>query len=52
LSSLTPHGHALEAYYRLLAESGTLVDILPQLGILVAAGVVFFAVAVWRFRFE
>ncbi len=52
LSSLTPHGHALEAYYRLLAESGTLIDVLPQLGILAAAGLVFFAVAVWRFRFE
>lgn len=52
LSSLTPHGHALEAYYRLLAENGTFVDVLPRLGILAAAGVVFFAVAVWRFRFE
>ncbi|MFN2272504.1 MAG: ABC transporter permease [Anaerolineae bacterium] len=52
LSSLTPHGHAVEAYYRVMAENGTLVDILPQVGILLAMGVVFFGIAVWRFKFE
>jgi ABC-2 type transport system permease protein len=52
ISSLTPQGHAVEAFYRLLAEGGALVDILPQLGILLAAAVVFFAIALWRFRFE
>jgi hypothetical protein len=35
-----------------MAENGTLVDALPQLGILLAAAVVFFGIAVWRFRFE
>ncbi|MBN1643180.1 MAG: ABC transporter permease [Anaerolineae bacterium] len=52
LSSLTPQGHAIDAYYRLLAESGGLLDVLPRLGILLAAGALFFAIAVWRLRFE
>ncbi len=52
LSSLTPHGHALEGYYRLMAENATFVQILPEIGILLAMGVVFFLVARWRFRFE
>jgi hypothetical protein len=47
-----PNGHAVEAYYRLMAENGTVTTILPQIGILLAMGVVFFAIAVWRFRFE
>ncbi len=52
LSSLTPHGHAVEAYYRLMAENGTFVDILPRMGILLVMGIVFFGIAVWRFKFE
>jgi ABC-2 type transport system permease protein len=52
ISNLTPHGHALDAYYRILAENGTLVDILPRMGILLGMGIVFFLIAVWRFRFE
>ena len=52
LSNLTPHGHALEGYYRLMAENATFVQILPEIGILLAMGVVFFLVARWRFRFE
>jgi hypothetical protein len=35
-----------------MAENGTLIDILPQVGVLLAMGVVFFGIAVWRFRFE
>jgi hypothetical protein len=52
LSRFTPHAHAIEGYYRLMAENGTFVDVLPQMGILLGMGVVFFLVAVWRFRFE
>jgi ABC-2 type transport system permease protein len=52
LSRFTPHAHAIEAYYRLMAENGSFADILPQLGILVGMAVVFFVVAMWRFRFE
>jgi len=52
LSKLTPHAHALEGYYSLMAENATLAQVLPEIGILLAMGVVFFLIAVWRFRFE
>jgi ABC-2 type transport system permease protein len=52
LSRLTPQAHALEGYYRLMLEKGTLVTILPQLGILLVFGVVFVLVATWRFKYE
>lgn len=52
LSRFTPHAHAIEAYCSLMAENAPLADILPQLGILAEMGVVFFVVAMWRFRFE
>ena len=52
LAALTPHGHALEGYYRLMAEKATLVEVLPQIGIVLVLGVVFFLVAQWRFRYE
>lgn len=45
VSSLTPHAHAVEGYYRLMAENAPLVQVLPQMGI------VFYLVAVWRFKF-
>ena len=51
-SRLTPQAHALEAFRRLLVEGGNLIDILPQVGILTGMGALFFAIAVWRFRFE
>lgn len=52
LAKLTPHAHALEGYYSLMAENATFVQILPEIGILLAMGVAFFLIAVWRFRFE
>ncbi len=52
LANLTPHGHALNAYYSLMVEKATLVEIVPQMGVLLAMSVVFFLVARWRFRFE
>ena len=52
LANLTPHGHALDAYYSLMVEKATLVEILPQIGILLAMSVVFFLIAQWRFKFE
>jgi len=52
LANLTPHAHALEGYYSLMAENGTLIAILPQMGVLLAFGTVFFLVAVYRFKFE
>lgn len=52
ISNATPHAHAMEGYLRLLLDDGTLVDILPQLGMLAGFGVVFFVLAMLRFRFE
>jgi len=52
LARLTPQGHALDGYYTLLAENGTLLQILPEVGILLAIGLGLFLVATWRFRFD
>ncbi len=52
LSRLTPQAHALESFRRLMIEGGTLVQALPQIGILGGMALVFFLIAVLRFRFE
>jgi len=52
IANLTPHAHAIEGYYSLMAESATLVDILPEIGILLGMGVILFATATWRFKFD
>ena len=52
LSKFTPHAHALEGYYSVMAENAGFTQILPQLGFLLLMGLVFFLVAIWRFRFE
>lgn len=51
IARLTPHGHAVEAYYSLMAENAGLVRILPELAVLLAIGVAFYLIATWRFRF-
>ncbi len=52
LASLTPQGHAVNAFYSVMAENATLVQVLPSLGILLAMCIAFYAIAVWRFKFE
>lgn len=52
ISNLTPHAHAVEGYYRLMAENASFPQVLPQMGILLGMGIIFFLVAVWRFRFS
>ncbi len=52
LAKFTPHAHALEGYYSVMAENASFSQILPQLGFLLVMGLVFFLIAVWRFRFE
>jgi ABC-2 type transport system permease protein len=52
LSGLTPHAHAVEGYYMLMAENASLTQILPEVGILVGMGIIFFLIGVWRFRFD
>jgi ABC-2 type transport system permease protein len=52
LSRLTPHAHALDAYLKLMAEGGGVGDVLPNIAALLGFAVVFFAAAMWRFKFE
>jgi ABC-2 type transport system permease protein len=52
LASLTPQGHAVNAYYSVMAENATLVQVLPEIGILLVMCVAFYVIAVWRFKFE
>ena len=52
LASLTPHDHAVTAYYNVMAENATLVQVLPQLGLILVFCAVFYAIAVWKFKFE
>jgi ABC-2 type transport system permease protein len=52
IANLTPHAHAIEGYYSLMAENATVFQVLPQIGILLGMGIVFFAIATWRFKFD
>lgn len=52
LSRFTPHAHAIEGYLKLTTQGAGVVDVLAQVGLLIAVGFLFFAFAVWRFRFE
>lgn len=52
LARLTPHGHALEGFFRLLAENAGVVEVLPQAGILAGFALLFYVLAIWRFKFE
>ncbi|MCC6617943.1 MAG: ABC transporter permease [Chloroflexi bacterium] len=49
ISWLTPHRWAIDGF-RALLDGGTLITILPQVGILVVAAVMLLALATWRLR--
>ncbi len=52
IASFTPQNHAVEGFYRLMAENASLIQILPQIGILLGMGILFFGIALWRFKFD
>jgi len=52
LSRLTPHAHALEGYYQIMAEDASFAQVLPEIGILLTMGLLFSFIAVRRFKFE
>jgi ABC-2 type transport system permease protein len=52
LSQFTPHAHAIEGYLKLTTQGAGLMEVLPQVGLLFGVGILFFAVALWRFKFE
>jgi ABC-2 type transport system permease protein len=47
---LTPHAWALDGYGELILRGGGVLDVLPQLGVLVGYAVVLTALGVWRLR--
>ena len=52
IASFIPHSHAVEGFYKIMAENASFIQVLPQIGILVGMGIIFFAIALWRFRFD
>jgi len=51
-SQFTPHAHAIEGFLKLTTQGAGVAEVLPQVGLLVGVGTLFFGIAVWRFRFE
>jgi ABC-2 type transport system permease protein len=49
---VSPVSWAMDAFHGMLWNNEVLVDILPSLGVLLLWAVVFFALGVWRFRYE
>jgi ABC-2 type transport system permease protein len=52
ISRIVPHANAIEGYYKLTAENASLIDILPEIGILLGMMLVFLFFAVRRLKFQ
>jgi ABC-2 type transport system permease protein len=52
IGHISPVAWATDSFRALIFENGTLLTVLPNIGVLVVMTVVFFAVAVWRFRYD
>jgi ABC-type Na+ efflux pump permease subunit len=52
LGYLSPVAWAMNSYRSLIFENGSLITVLPALGVLVAVGLVFFLLGVRRFSYE
>jgi ABC-2 type transport system permease protein len=52
LSRYTPQAQATIAYHTMILQNGGLIDILPQIAYLLGLSIVFFVIAIWRFKFE
>ena len=52
ISRYIPQSQATMAYNTLLLQNGSLTDVLPNLGFLCGLSLVFFVIAIWRFKFE
>lgn len=50
VARFTPHAWALDAFAELQRRGGTLVDILPQLGVILAFAAILIGLATWRMR--
>ncbi len=52
LSQLSPLTHLVDAARRVMIDGAQLVDVLPQVALLVALALVFIGIAAWLFRWE
>lgn len=52
LSRFVPQGQALWGYYRLINQNAGIVEILPNMGILLLMAAVFFGIASWRLKWD
>lgn len=52
LMYVTPHYWIIQGFLDLIARGGNVASILPEAGALLAFSVLFFGLAVWRFRFD
>jgi ABC-2 type transport system permease protein len=52
LSNLTPHAHAIQAFKGLTVEALPVLQAMPHILAVFGFAVVFFGVALWRYRFE
>ena len=52
LARMTPHGQALEGYFRIMADGGGVAEVLVPVAILLGMSALFYAIAFWRFKFE
>lgn len=50
VAHITPHAWGIRAFEKLILSGGTLLDILPELGVLAAFAVVLYALGAWRLR--
>ena len=50
VAHITPHAWAIDGYAELVRRGGTVIDILPELGVLVVYASVLLALATWRLR--
>jgi ABC-2 type transport system permease protein len=50
VARFTPHAWALEGFAELVRRDGTIADILPELGVLLAMGAGLLLIAAWRMR--
>lgn len=50
IARITPHYWAIDAFAELVRHDATLLDILPQLGVLAAMSAALLAIAAWRMR--
>lgn len=50
VARFVPHSWAVDAYSQLLRHGAGVLDVLPQIGVLLAFAVLFFGLAAWRLR--